>query len=429
MDKKISSPYSITAKYLLYSLLLFSPLARGSVLYWHHTVIEIFTVAIVCVLLLEKSITGSSLQRRTALDLPLLALGVLFLISFLFSQSRNDSAAAFILLLSYVALFYATIYCIRTREDVLELVYVICGIGVLLTLIGFFKYAGVTLSFWTYDDLHYPDAFLSGVYGNHNHMAGYLEMVIPLLLALFLTRTRTGVWWCVLLGTVIMCTSGHILTLSRGGWIALVVSLTFMALVLMLHNRFRRKKLLALLFSSGVLLLLFILSGSDLFQRLLTIADDETVLGMGGRMIIWKGTLAMMKDYLAIGIGPGTFATVFPQYQPAGSTSRFYQVHNDYLHFLAELGVLFLPLLGWFLFSLFKTGGQKLQSTSRQTWGIALGAMTGIVAILAHSFVDFNLHIPANAILFTILAALVVGGPVRRSVDATQIVADNEMRK
>jgi hypothetical protein len=57
----------------------------------------------------------------------------------------------------------------------------------------------------------------------------------------------------------------------------------------------------------------------------------------------------------------------------------------------------------------------KIQSGSRQTWGFTLGAMTGIVAILVHSFVDFNLHIPANAVLFTVLAAIVVGGP--RAVD------------
>jgi hypothetical protein len=32
--------------------------------------------------------------------------------------------------------------------------------------------------------------------------------------------------------------------------------------------------------------------------------------------------------------------------------------------------------------------------------------MAGITAILVHSFGDFNLNIPANAILFTVLAAL-----------------------
>jgi hypothetical protein len=39
---------------------------------------------------------------------------------------------------------------------------------------------------------------------------------------------------------------------------------------------------------------------------------------------------------------------------------------------------------------------------------MTLGAMSGITAILVHSMFDFNLHIPANAILFTILAAIVV---------------------
>ena len=35
--------------------------------------------------------------------------------------------------------------------------------------------------------------------------------------------------------------------------------------------------------------------------------------------------------------------------------------------------------------------------------------MTGMVAILIHSTVDFNLLIPANALLFAVLAAIVAG--------------------
>lgn len=194
-----------------------------------------------------------------ALDKPIVALLGLCSVSFLLSQAANDSAEAFALLLSYVAIFYATIYSSRTREEVLELVYVICGIGVLLTCIGFFKYAGTTLSIWVYDELNYPAAFLSGVYGNHNHLAGYLEMVIPLMLALFLTRTRRGLTLIVLVSLVIVCLVGHILTLSRGGWFSLGVSLSFMTIVLMFHDRFAGKKLLALIFVSCALLVLFVL--------------------------------------------------------------------------------------------------------------------------------------------------------------------------
>jgi O-antigen ligase len=119
----------------------------------------------------------------------------------------------------------------------------------------------------------------------------------------------------------------------------------------------------------------------------------------------------LIKEYPFFGTGPGTFAIIFPQFQLPGSSVRFYQAHNDYLHFFAELGVLFVPLVFWILTALFRTGRAKLHSTSRQTWSVTLGAMTGILAILVHSLVDFNLHIPANALLFTVLSAIVVGGP------------------
>ena len=160
--------------------------------------------------------------------------------------------------------------------------------------------------------------------------------------------------------------------------------------------------------SCCLILLLFVLSGTDLFQRALTFTDDETVLGMGGRVTAWKGTLVMIKDHLLLGSGAGAYSTVFPQYQLPGTTARFYEAHNDYLHFVAELGILFLPLFGWWLVTFVLACRRKLQSSSRQTWGLALGAMTGVIAILFHSFVDFNLLIPANALLFIVLTALVV---------------------
>ena len=60
------------------------------------------------------------------------------------------------------------------------------------------------------------------------------------------------------------------------------------------------------------------------------------------------------------------------------------------------------------IIALYRKGFRKLKNPSRLVRGITLGAMSGITAILVHSISDFNLHIPANALLFAILAALVV---------------------
>ena len=84
-------------------------------------------------------------------------------------------------------------------------------------------------------------------------------------------------------------------------------------------------------------------------------------------------------------------------------------VHNDYLHFISEAGLPLIAIIVWMMIALYRKGFKKLKNLSRLVRGITLGAMAGITAILVHSISDFNLHIPANALLFTVLAALVVG--------------------
>ena len=88
MEKKISTIYSNGSKYLLYALLLFSPLARGSVHYWQHTVIFLFALAILSLLLLEKGLTGKPCLYKTAVDKPIGALLLLCLVSLFFSVSK-----------------------------------------------------------------------------------------------------------------------------------------------------------------------------------------------------------------------------------------------------------------------------------------------------------------------------------------------------
>ncbi|MEA1967802.1 MAG: hypothetical protein U9N77_06250 [Thermodesulfobacteriota bacterium] len=84
--------------------------------------------------------------------------------------------------------------------------------------------------------------------------------------------------------------------------------------------------------------------------------------------------------------------------------------HNDYLHFTAELGILVIPIMLWMIFLFFKQAFLNSQKRSRQTRGIAIASMTAAVAVLVHSMSDFNLHIPANALLLTVEVAMAGSG-------------------
>jgi hypothetical protein len=61
----------------------------------------------------------------------------------------------------------------------------------------------------------------------------------------------------------------------------------------------------------------------------------------------------------------------------------------------------------WFLVVGFRTAWPKIrQWPSNVNGSVALVAVVGISGILVHSLVDFNLEIPANALLFYVLCAV-----------------------
>ena len=56
---------------------------------------------------------------------------------------------------------------------------------------------------------------------------------------------------------------------------------------------------------------------------------------LSSRVSVWGKAVEMIKDYPLVGIGPGTFAFIYTQYQPPGLILHFDRAHNDYLHFIS----------------------------------------------------------------------------------------------
>lgn len=134
--------------------------------------------------------------------------------------------------------------------------------------------------------------------------------------------------------------------------------------------------------------------------------QQETEMAFNGRLQWAKAAIKMIKANPLTGVGPGNYASAITAYEPPRIGRRFF-AHNDYLQFISETGVLLVPIFLWLIYGHFKYGFLKIKNSKNPNRGITVGAMGGIVAILIYSLGDYNLHIAANIMLFTVLAAIV----------------------
>ncbi|MCK4819135.1 hypothetical protein KA005_25410, partial [bacterium] len=106
---------------------------------------------------------------------------------------------------------------------------------------------------------------------------------------------------------------------------------------------------------------------------------------------------------------------IFPKYKTIELQYYYLYLENDYLQLLCEVGIIGFGIFLWFIVSLFRqidSGYVKYEGKEiRSVHYISLyGCLTSIVAIMIHSFWDFNMHIPSNALLLSMLLGLAISG-------------------
>src|SRR6185369_12792006 len=137
----------------------------------------------------------------------------------------------------------------------------------------------------------------------------------------------------------------------------------------------------------------------------------ETLGGIGGRTAIWRATWPMVKDFWLTGIGAGAYERGMVVYQPSPHETFFNHAHNDYLQMLTEGGLLLaIP-------ALIAAGAgvvgirERLRSDRTSMYWVRVGAAGGLVAVAVQSIWETGLRVPANTLLFAVLAAIALHRP------------------
>jgi O-antigen ligase len=137
---------------------------------------------------------------------------------------------------------------------------------------------------------------------------------------------------------------------------------------------------------------------------------------------IYAATWTAIKEFYPIGSGVGTYAEVFQRFQTADLSGMFINnAHNDYLEWLMEGGLPAGILIATFIFLYIVRWLTAYTGTPWRTHNfIQVAAGLSVLAMLLHSLLDFNLHIPANQIYLALMAGLFfrVNGKQRSGQDS-----------
>lgn len=399
---------------------MFAVLAYGTVEAWSLALLELNALLLAVMLAVRFTFDEQAEFRNWRLVLPLLAItGWGAIQAAVISLDRQATKETTVKWLAMAIYFIAALHTLRSSERRKKVLY-----G--LTVFGFAVSLFAIVQRLTYNGKMYwmrpvsPYIAPYGPYGNYNHFAGLIELILPLPLAyLLLARIKLDERLLWLFGVVMMAVA-LLFSGSRGGILALGVQV----LALMIVSGWMQQRGLSEGFNLGgnkliaggalaaVLLLVLWIGYEPLVKRFSLLQQGTSEYSLVTRTEYWRGAWRMFTDHPLTGVGLGAFPAVYPFYgRSSVKNERLEHVHNDYLQLLTD-GGLIGGLIGlWFLVELIRVARRQLQHLERtrsQDRALTLGGYVALLGIAVHSFLDFNLQIAANALLFLFVLALTV---------------------
>jgi len=388
------------------ALIVFGVAAHGAVEDWARAVLETGAGLLLLVWAIWFYFNRDEQPVFSPLLPPLAAFSFLVLVQWLFHATASPfhTRMELLLLLADLMVLFLAVQVFRTLEDWRGFVWFGMGFGFLVSIFGILQHLTFNGKLYWFREMRYG-GIPFGPYANRNHFAGFAELILPLaLVPLVLGRVRRERFLVVGLFAVLPI-GALFLSASRGGIVSFGVELGVLALIIVWRRTMGKH-----IFAAAAILLLALLMVSwlgvgQILQRFSSMQSLE--MSEGKRASMRRDTWRIFLDHPLLGTGLGTLQIVFPPYETLYDGKIVNHTHNDYLEALAETGLAGALCCAWFLGVLLSESLKRLRQLNSSFAGaLQLAGFIACCGFLVHSLVDFNLHIPANAMLFFLMAHL-----------------------
>lgn len=399
---------------LVLGILVFGPLALGAVRGLEFAIIQALTLGVVVLWAVRLWIAPKPQLLWPPICWAVLAFTGYAIGRYLTADVEYVARHELLRVLVYALLFLAILNNLHRQETTTIIVFTLVFLALAISGYAIYQFLANSDYVWNFIK-PYPHRG-TGTYICPNHLGGFLEMLLPLALAYTMTGRLKPVTRVLIGYAAVVIMAGIAVSLSRGAWVSttLALLLFFGALMFRRQHRLPALVLLAAILAAGIFA---VARSGHIDERLQQLVNRQGQPTEDMRFALWRPAWQMWREYSLWGVGPAHYDLRFRGYRPEAVQLSPDRAHNDYLNMLADWGSVGTALVvsAWVLLGVgvvqtwrsrrlapADLGGK---STSNK-YAFLLGASLGLVAILAHSFVDFNMHIPANAIVAVTLMAL-----------------------
>ena len=390
-------------------------------------------LAIYLYLVYKNRSNGILIPRVPLLIYPVLAFYLWMVLSLFWAHNFYEAIVKVLDWGAAMIIFFLALMALRDRRSLFPMLFCIFCSLVLIALLSIGQYLFSV-------DWVAQHASPAATFGNKNMNGEFLVLTWALGLGLFMNSRNVAASWFYSIGTA-AAIAALFYGRTRGSWLSFLVEVAVLTIMLiylkygLVHKyNWKLPKTIAAL-GFVVLTALLINTTPQFFVSTVPVIEKNTggidrktnpsggamkadsaaevveqaKKGYAGtknqRIIMWKNSLNMLKDYWLLGVGIGNWMVYYPNYQesyaidPALRHGTLFHInaHNDYVEFICELGLVGMLLMLWVggavIFSLFRIFSKKSRLRQEdQVFGMV--CFISIIGIAANAFVSFPLQQP-----------------------------------